>query len=238
MYLGWGSSDRGLHWQAVACADLRIVIWDWERMPATHAGLGGRMKGKPHSMNEFRNMHAICEWLLSLRWTCTSFYSHQWKPHDTIPWLRRSLPTPSALPAHPLPHRHRPRGRSRWKMLPAARRVLFQHAVHEAPCQGTSSHPWEESGAQLFWMRQLPLVVTMLWGRGAPTAEREGEKLRVVDSAIWTKECQNSPSAGGRAQAMPPPSLPWWLGAHLPGGLLRRRLQSDRVCGHVLRKRT
>lgn len=71
MWPGWRSSDCGLHWQAVACGDLGIIIWDWERMPAMCTGLGGRMKGKRQSMNEFRNTHAICEWLLSLCWTCT-----------------------------------------------------------------------------------------------------------------------------------------------------------------------
>lgn len=53
------------------------------------------MKGKHHATNEFRNMHAISELLLSLFWTCTpvstatseSRTSRGWEDPCQPPWL-------------------------------------------------------------------------------------------------------------------------------------------------------
>lgn len=57
---------------------------------------GWGMKGKPDSMNEWRNMRAICEWLFSLCWTCARVsvvvgeslraVFHSWGG-ATTPWL-------------------------------------------------------------------------------------------------------------------------------------------------------
>lgn len=222
MWPSWPSRGHGLHWQAVACGDLGITIWDWERMPAMRTGLGGRMKGKRHSVNEFRNTHAICEWLLSLCWTFS------WVPTATGESLtvlsRRLVPSPWFCQPTPAPTAARAQAPrcSGWKMLPATRRALFRHAVHAAPCQGTGkppncSHPWEESGVQLFRMRQLPLVVAMLWGHGAPMAECKGGKLRDgwfgnLDQAAPEQPTSTSATVVGGSPA-------WWLASETPAAI-------------------
>lgn len=116
MWLGWWSSDRGLHWQAVACGDLGRNTWDWERMPAMHTGLGvggGWKDERQTPLNEWIQKYACNLWMtsfLSLN-LHTSFYGHRWKPHNTVPQPRRSVLTLSALPAHPpLPSTHRRTG--------------------------------------------------------------------------------------------------------------------------------
>lgn len=70
----------------------------------------------------------------------------------------------------------------------------------------------------------------MLWG--TPTAESEGEKLRVADSAIWKKQHHNRLWLEDRAQACHLHCYLAGWGLTFPGG---RLLHSDGVCGHVLR---
>lgn len=72
------------------------------------------------------------------------FYSHRQKPHDTVPWLRKSTLTCSALPAHPLlPSTchcmgtdHAAAAGEGWSQQ---HRALFRHAAHKVLVKAPAS---------------------------------------------------------------------------------------------------
>lgn len=177
-------------------------------------------------VNEWIQKYACNLWMTSfpLLNLHTSFYSYQWKPHDTVPWLGRSVPTTSAQPAHLLlPNTHCRRGTGHMavpsercyqqqeeycfgmpcmKLLAKAPASLLNAAAlgRRAGCSSS------ECGSSHWWWQC----------RGAVAHPRLS--VRGKNSGLLIQ--QSGPSSrrlGGRAQAVPPPSLPWWLGAHLPG---------------------
>lgn len=159
------------------------------------------MKGKCHAMNEFRNMHAISEWLLSLCRTCApvSAATRESKMVGKI----RANPLSSASPRG-VPSSYCCMGTATYAVSSKEGMVLVCHECRSLPRHQWTpkrSCPQKESGVWLFWMWQLPLVVAVLWGRGETHSWGQGGKTQGCSSSNLNQAVPGQPIVWGQSSA-------------------------------------